>query len=74
MASTVPGRDVVPNVPDLFGGVGAQLIGADVAQETAGVNPFIVRSRVAKKRSGTLRTASLPVDLPVVDDVADFFT
>jgi hypothetical protein len=29
---------------------------------SVGVNPVIVRSRVAKKRSGTLRTASLPVD------------
>jgi hypothetical protein len=70
MASTAPGRDVVPNVPDRFGGIGARIIGADVAQgtadvaqETARVNPFIVRSRGAKKRSGTLRTASLPVDV-----------
>ena len=62
MASTIPGRDVVPNVPDLFGGIGALTIGADVAQGTARVNPVIARSRVAKKRSGTLRTASLPVD------------
>ena len=29
---------------------------------SVGVNSVIVRSRVAKKRSGTLRTASLPVD------------
>ena len=53
------GRDVVPNVPDLFGGIGVRAVGADVAQGTARVNPVILRSRVAKKRSGTLRTASL---------------
>jgi len=39
-----------------------EAVGANVAQGTARVNPVIVRSRVAKKRSGTLRTASLPVD------------
>jgi hypothetical protein len=61
MANIAPGRDVVPNVPDLLGGIGVRTMGADVAQETARENTVIVCSRVAKKRSGTLRTASLPV-------------
>ena len=47
--TTIDGRDVVPNVLDLFGGIGAQTIGADVAQGTARVNSVIVSSRVAKK-------------------------
>jgi len=29
--ATVVGRDVVPNVPDHFGGIGVQPVGADAA-------------------------------------------
>jgi len=31
--TTVAGRDVVPNVPDHFGGIGVRAVGAGAAQE-----------------------------------------
>ena len=67
MASTVPGRDVVPNVPDLFGGIGVRTIGANVAQGTTRVNPVNVRPGVAKKRSGTLRRDCLKTHFGTIE-------
>jgi hypothetical protein len=52
--ATVAGRDVVPNVPDLFGNVAVWAFEADAAHGPPG------RSRVAGRNNGTLRTASLP--------------
>jgi len=64
--ATVGGRDVVLNVPDLFGEVRAPVVGADVAQGTPSVSPVIIQPRVAKKKSGTLGTASWTASLPVM--------
>ena len=65
--ATLPGRDVVPNVPDVFGGVGVRAVEADAAHGQR-VSPVTLRSRVAKKSNGTLRTASLPARRDVVLD------
>lgn len=62
---STPGRDVVQDVVPsliLWAVLAFVQLVADVAQEAAGGNPVIVCSRAAKKRLGTLRTASLPID------------
>jgi hypothetical protein len=59
----IAGRDVVPNVPDLFGGGDVLPARADSAQGCCSIvpSPVILHSHVARKTNGTLRTASLPV-------------
>jgi hypothetical protein len=53
------GRDVVLNVPDLFGRVDARALGAVVAQRQSQPARWILHLQVSKKRSGMLGTASL---------------
>jgi len=57
--ATIAGREVVPNVPDLFGNRGARSVEADAAQRQR-ESPVILHSRVSRKNNGTLGTASLP--------------
>ena len=56
----VAGRDVVPNVPDLFGGLAFERL-VRTRREGRENKPIIPRSRGARKTSGTLRTASFPI-------------
>jgi hypothetical protein len=60
-AMSLPGRDVRPNVPDHFGGIRVRTAGSGSAQRQRKSGRVIPRSRVAKNKSGTLRTASHPV-------------
>jgi len=70
------GRDVVPNVPDHFGRIGVRAVGGRTRRKRQKLVPIIVRSRVAKKKSGTPGTASLATKatdalVPAIPDLRD---
>jgi hypothetical protein len=46
----IAGRDVVPNVPDLFGGIGVRAVGAGLGARTIAPIPlFIIRALRGKQ-------------------------
>ena len=58
-ANSFIGRDVVPNVPDLFGAVGARAGGANAAQGQLQLGDSLF-ARLEEKGLGTMGTAFLP--------------